>query len=346
MLARVAVGEGRARRCCASCRSRGRRPSSRPRAAAAVMPRRCEHGVARVVEVPVAARDAALGREPRVQPRAGYGVMMWNVAVSMPRLTAHSTVRANTDGSSWSMPKTKPPLTITPRSCRRRTAASYRSRGRQVLRLAGAAAGSPRSSVSKPMNRLRSPLSTAFSSRPGRSTASTVPAACHSAAHAPQAVEQRLGERRAAEQVVVEEVEVPAGEAVDLGEGVVDRLHVERPAAAEERLLVAEVADVRAAAAHDQRVGHEVALALDEVAARRRQAGERPLGGAVERLGVGRRGSRAGTPARCPRPGRRTRCRRAGRPRPAGSSGAGRRGRRRRPGRGSGRRSGRRAAPR
>ena len=106
------------------------------------------------------------------------------------------------------------------------------------------------------------------------------------AAHPFEAVEERLGERRAAEEVVVEEVEVTAGEAVDLGERVVDRLHVERPAAAEERLLVAEVADVRAAAAHDQRVRHQVPLALDEVAAGRRQAGQRPLGRAVQRLGA------------------------------------------------------------
>ena len=105
------------------------------------------------------------------------------------------------------------------------------------------------------------------------------------AAHPLEAVEERLGERRAAEEVVVEEVEVAAGEAVDLGESIVDRLHVERPAAAEERLLVAEVAEVRAAAAHDQRVRHQVPLALDEVAPRRRQAGEGPLGRAVQRLG-------------------------------------------------------------
>ena len=54
----------------------------------------------------------------------GYGVRMWKVAVSMPCPIAQATVRSKTDASSSSMPKTKLPLTITPRSCRRRTAAS------------------------------------------------------------------------------------------------------------------------------------------------------------------------------------------------------------------------------
>ena len=93
------------------------------------------------------------------------------------------------------------------------------------------------------------------------------------AAHAAQAVEERLGERRAAEEVVVKKVEVAARQAVDLGERLVHALQVERLAAAEEGLLVAEVADVGAAAADHERVGHQVALALDQVAARARHAG-------------------------------------------------------------------------
>ncbi len=47
---------------------------------------------------------------------------MWKVAVSMPWPTAHSTVRSKTLSSSPSMPKTKLPLTMTPRPCSRRMA--------------------------------------------------------------------------------------------------------------------------------------------------------------------------------------------------------------------------------
>ena len=54
----------------------------------------------------------------------GYGVMMWNVAVSMPWAMAQSTVRSNTSGPSPSMPNTKLALTITPASCSRRTTAA------------------------------------------------------------------------------------------------------------------------------------------------------------------------------------------------------------------------------
>ena len=42
--------------------------------------------------------------------------MMWNVAVSRLREMPHSTVRSNTSGPSSSKPKTKLPLTMTPRS--------------------------------------------------------------------------------------------------------------------------------------------------------------------------------------------------------------------------------------
>ncbi|WP_037780066.1 hypothetical protein [Streptomyces sp. HGB0020] len=60
----------------------------------------------------------------RHSPVDGYGVMMWKVAVSMPCSTAQVTVRSKTSGPSWSSPKTKLALTMTPASCRRRTAAA------------------------------------------------------------------------------------------------------------------------------------------------------------------------------------------------------------------------------
>ena len=67
--------------------------------------------------------------------------------------------------------------------------------------------------------------------------------------------------------MIVQEVEVAPGEAVDLRERVVDVLGVELLAALEEGDLVAEVAHVRAAARDDDRVRHQVAVALDQVAA-------------------------------------------------------------------------------
>jgi hypothetical protein len=56
--------------------------------------------------------------------------------------------------------------------------------------------------------------------------------------------------------VVVEEVEVTAGKALDLGERLVHALRVEAAPALEEGVSVAEVAMVRAAARDDDRVRH------------------------------------------------------------------------------------------
>ena len=92
-------------------------------------------------------------------------------------------------------------------------------------------------------------------------------------AHPPHPVEERPGEGGVAEEVVVEEVEVPPGQPLDLRERVLDRLHVEGAPSREEGVLVAEGAGVRAAARDHDRVGDEVELAPDEVAAHARQAG-------------------------------------------------------------------------
>jgi len=46
--------------------------------------------------------------------------------------------------------------------------------------------------------------------------------------------------------VVVEEVEMPPGQALDLREGILDRLYVEGASSREEAVLVAEGAGVRA----------------------------------------------------------------------------------------------------
>ena len=94
------------------------------------------------------------------------------------------------------------------------------------------------------------------------------------AVHATHAVEQRLRKRRAAEEVVVEKVQMPSRKPVDLGQGRVDGLRVELLASFEESDLVAEVTYVRAAARDDDRVGHEVQPPLDQVAADGRHAEE------------------------------------------------------------------------
>ena len=78
--------------------------------------------------------------------------------------------------------------------------------------------------------------------------------ALEDAAHPAHPLEQRRGEARVAEQVIVEEVDVATGHPLDLGERRVDGLRVERDAALVERVLVAEVAVVRAAARDDDRV--------------------------------------------------------------------------------------------
>lgn len=83
--------------------------------------------------------------------------------------------------------------------------------------------------------------------------------------HSLHAAEQSFGEPWIAEQVVVEEVEVPTGQRFDVGQRVLDALGVEADTVAEESRHVAEVAAVRTAARHRQGVGHQVEVPLDQV---------------------------------------------------------------------------------
>src|SRR5689334_8822874 len=69
------------------------------------------------------------------------------------------------------------------------------------------------------------------------------------------------------------------GEALDLRQRVIDALRIERPPALEERILVTEVAVLRAAARDDERVGNQIAPPLDEIAPDRREAIERAARG-------------------------------------------------------------------
>ena len=127
-------------------------------------------------------------------------------------------------------------------------------------------------SVSNPTNRLRSPAAAASSMVSSRRIESTVAAPWNTRPMPRMPREQLAREAAVAEQVIVEEVQVPSRQARDLGERIVDALRVERSPALEERVLVAERAVVRAAARHDDRVRHQVAMPLDQVAPDRRDA--------------------------------------------------------------------------
>ena len=103
--------------------------------------------------------------------------------------------------------------------------------------------------------------------------------------HPPHTVEERRGMTRVGEDVVVEEVEMPSGKPVDLGESPVHRLHIVAPTARVERMLVAEVARVGTATGNYERVGYEVAAAVEEIAAHTRNTLEAVLERTVDGLG-------------------------------------------------------------
>ncbi len=94
-------------------------------------------------------------------------------------------------------------------------------------------------------------------------------------AHAAHAVEERRREAPVAEQVVVEKVQVTPGQALDFRKRRIDGLRVKPATALEERVLVAEIADVRTTARDDDRVRHEIPCALDQIAPHSRQPVER-----------------------------------------------------------------------
>src|SRR5207244_9520288 len=60
---------------------------------------RAKDDMARIVKVPLAVQDPALGLHPLEERGSWYGVRMWKVAVSTPLPIAHSTVRSKTESS-------------------------------------------------------------------------------------------------------------------------------------------------------------------------------------------------------------------------------------------------------
>ena len=89
------------------------------------------------------------------------------------------------------------------------------------------------------------------------------------AAHTFHSGENGFREVTIAEEMVVEEVEMTAGQPFDLSESFVDTLRVKAAAALEEGILVAEVAMLGTTAGDNDGVGNEVGGAADEIAANR-----------------------------------------------------------------------------
>jgi hypothetical protein len=97
-------------------------------------------------------------------------------------------------------------------------------------------------------------------------------------AHAFHAGEERLSKVAITEQMVIEEVEMTAGQAVNFGKRPVNTLRVEAAAALKESVLVTEVAMLRAAPSDNDGVRHEIQIPPDEIAADGRDALEGTAG--------------------------------------------------------------------
>ena len=283
VLAQVAVGEGGAPDTAPAVEVAVRAPVAGLELLGRHAGRR-EDRVSRVVEVPVAARDASLGGESPLQP--GAWVRRHDMERRRLDAPAHGPLDCVREDGRVVMIHAEDEGAVDHDAevVQAADGGVVPGKAAEVLRFAGAAQVRLAQRL-EPDEQAAQPALDRLLQEAGAQDGLHRPGRLPEAAHPLEAVEERCGERRTAEEVVIEEVEVTPREAVDLGERVVDRLHVEGLAAAEERLLVAEVAEVRAAAAHDQGVGHEIPVALDEVAPRRRQPGERPFRGAVQRPG-------------------------------------------------------------
>src|SRR5438034_9660641 len=123
------------------------------------------------------------------------------------------------------MPKTKLPLTITPSSCSRRIAAPVVTADvleLSLLREVGRVDGlkvHEEATQSRPHRFLQQ--RGLFEHRLHRSGRLPEPS------HALHPVEEGGGKRRAAEQVIIEKVQMPAGQSADLRQRGLDRLHIE-----------------------------------------------------------------------------------------------------------------------
>src|SRR5262245_14872806 len=87
---------------------------------------------------------------------------------------------------------------------------------------------------------------------------------------------------RIAEEMVIEKVKMPSRQPFDFRERRIDRLRIEGTAALEKRFFVTEIAHIRAAARNHDRVGDQIQMPFDEIAANRRQRGKRSLLGSIQ----------------------------------------------------------------
>ena len=210
--------------------------------------------VSRIVQIPLVVQHAALGAQPTVQRRAG--VRRQNMErgrvdalphgpVGGPRedrgvVAVHAEDEARVDHDTQLVQAADGGFVEPPR-------AAVRAGAGEVLQLALGA-------QVVVAQRLEADEQAATAGRHGPLEQPRLQHGLHGGRrlpHTPHAAhggKERGGVRRAAEEVVVEEVEVAAGQSLDLGERVVERLQVERAAAGKERLLVTEVAQVGAAA--------------------------------------------------------------------------------------------------
>src|SRR3954469_4733136 len=77
--------------------------------------------------------------------------------------------------------------------------------------------------------------------------------------------------------MIVEKIEMLAGEPGDLRQRIVHTLRVERSAPFKERILVAEIAVLRTSTTDHDRVGNEIQMPVDQIAADRRDSFERAV---------------------------------------------------------------------
>src|SRR5262245_31635169 len=92
--------------------------------------------------------------------------------------------------------------------------------------------------------------------------------------HAAHAVEESSREVSVAEEMVVEEVQMPPGKSLDLAKRTVHSLGVERAPTLEECLLVTEVTNIRTSARNHDGIWNQVEMTLDEIPTNRRQTCE------------------------------------------------------------------------
>src|SRR5262249_38763886 len=83
--------------------------------------------------------------------------------------------------------------------------------------------------------------------------------------HTPHGIEESGCEMRIAEEMVIQEVQVPARQTLDLRNSRINGLRVERAATFKKRLLVAKIANIGASARNHYRVGNEIQVPLDEI---------------------------------------------------------------------------------